>query len=119
VKSGNRLGFFLTFLSMTRIAFRMQLKPGFEAEYRKRHDEIWPELTQLLREHGISEYSIFLDAPTGMLFGMLTSADPLKMDALPAHPVMKKWWTFMKEVMDTNPDHSPVSLPLQEVFHMD
>lgn len=104
---------------MPRLAFRMQLKPGFETEYRRRHDEIWPELVDLLHEKGISDYSIFLEESTGALFGVLTSADPMKMSELPGQPVMKKWWAYMKEIMDANPDDSPVSIPLTEVFHLD
>lgn len=97
----------------------MQLKPGFETEYRRRHDEIWPELVALLHEKGISDYSIFLDEPSGALFGVLCSADPMKMDELPVQPIMKKWWAYMKDIMDANPDDSPVSIPLTEVFHLD
>jgi L-rhamnose mutarotase len=104
---------------MPRLAFRMQLKPGFETEYRRRHDEIWTELVRLLHDKGISDYSIFLDEPSGALFGVLTAADTGKMDELPAHPVMKKWWAYMKDIMDANADDSPVSIPLTEVFHLD
>lgn len=104
---------------MPRLAFRMQLKPGFELEYRRRHDEIWPELVELLHQKGITDYSIFLDQPSGALFGVLHAADPMKMDELPGHPVMKKWWAYMKDIMDANPDDSPVSIPLKEVFHLD
>jgi len=104
---------------MPRLAFRMQLKPGFETEYRRRHDALWPDLAELLREKGISDYSIFLDPPTGTLIGVLKVNDTERMDELPAHPVMKKWWAHMKDIMDAHPDDSPVSLPLQEVFHLD
>jgi len=104
---------------MPRIAFRMQLNPGQEAEYRRRHDAIWPELSDLLHRAGVSDYSIFLDEPTGQLFGYLVSSDPGKMEALPGEAVMRKWWAHMKDIMDVNPDDSPVSIPLQEVFHMD
>lgn len=103
---------------MKRLAFRMNLFPGMEEEYKKRHDEIWPELVGLLQERGISDYSIFLDDRTGHLFGVLKISDALHMDDLPAQPVMQKWWTHMKDIMETHADHSPVSIPLQEVFHM-
>jgi len=103
---------------MKRIAFKMQLHKGCEEEYRKRHDEIWPELKDLLKETGISEYSIFLDATTNSLFGVLQINDELSMNRLPENPVMKRWWDYMKDIMDTNPDHSPVSIPLQEVFYL-
>jgi L-rhamnose mutarotase len=101
-----------------RIAFKMQLFRGFEAEYRRRHDELWPELQQLLKENGISEYSIFLDASTNGLFGVLKIEDPAALDTLPHNPVMQKWWDYMKDIMETNPDHSPVSIPLPELFYL-
>ena len=104
---------------MPRLAFRMKLHPGQEEEYKRRHDDLWPELEQLLKETGISEYSIFLDPETLHLFGVLTVNDPLRMDELPAHPVMQKWWAWMKDIMDSNPDNSPVSVPLQQVFHLE
>ena len=103
---------------MQRIAFKMQLHKGQEAEYLKRHDELWPELQQLLKDTGISDYYIFLDPDTNALFGVLTIADPLALDALPAQPVMKRWWAHMKDIMETNADNSPVSLPLKQVFYL-
>lgn len=103
---------------MHRIAFKMQLHKGFEQEYKKRHDEIWPELQGLLKENGISEYSIFLDESTNSLFGVLKAEDPAKLDELPAQPVMQRWWKYMADIMETNPDSSPVSIPLTEVFYL-
>lgn len=103
---------------MQRLAFKMKLFPGKKEEYQKRHDEIWPDLVALLKETGISEYSIFLDEETNTLFGVLKSADPAKQDELPNHPVMKKWWAYMKDIMESNPDNSPVSVSLPEVFYM-
>ena len=103
---------------MFRIAFKMQLLPGFEEEYKKRHDEIWPELQSLLQENGISEYSIFLDETTNSLFGVLKTEYPKALDNLPAQPVMQRWWKYMADIMETNPDHSPASIPLREVFYM-
>ena len=99
-------------------AFTMQLKPGFEAEYRKRHDEIWPELSDLLHAAGVSDYSIFLDPKTLVLFGVLKRTDNHTMDDLPNHPVMKKWWAYMADIMDSNPDNSPVAVDLKPVFYM-
>lgn len=96
----------------------MKLKPGFEAEYKKRHDEIWPELQELLGSHGIRDYSIFLDRETNSLFGVLNIDDPKELDKLPATPVMQRWWKYMADIMDTNADHSPVSIPLDEVFYL-
>lgn len=102
-----------------RLAFKMKLHKGQEAEYKKRHDELWPELRLLLKETGVSDYSIFLDESTGDLLGVLKVKDPILMNELPLHPVMQKWWAFMKDIMESNSDNSPVSIPLKEVFHLD
>lgn len=101
-----------------RLAFKMKLFPGQEAEYKRRHDEICPELQALLKETGIREYSIFLDKETYALFGVLDITDPAKMDTLPQHEVMQRWWAYMAGIMESNEDHSPVSVPLQEVFYL-
>ncbi|HZY80259.1 MAG TPA: L-rhamnose mutarotase [Cyclobacteriaceae bacterium] len=101
-----------------RVAFRMQLHKGKEAEYKKRHDEIWPELSSLLKKTGVREYSIFLHEETGGLFGVLTIDDPKLLDKLPEQAIMKKWWAYMKDIMDSNPDNSPISIPLKEVFYL-
>lgn len=103
---------------MNRIAFKMKLFPGFKAEYDKRHKEIWPELVALLKQTGISEYSIFLDEETNSLFGVLKAEDAKLLDTLPSHAVMQKWWKYMGDIMESNPDNSPVSVPLVEVFYM-
>ncbi len=103
---------------MPRVAFKMQLLQGFETEYTKRHDEIWPELQQLLSAVGISEYSIFLDETSHALFGVMKVTNSAALDTLPQQPVMQKWWAYMKDIMDTNADHSPVSIPLKEVFYL-
>ena len=99
-------------------AFRMQLKPGMAEEYRRRHDEIWPELVELLRQAGIRDYSIHLDRETGTLFALLRRPPDHRMADLPDHPVMKRWWAHMADIMATNPDNSPVDKPLVTVFHM-
>jgi L-rhamnose mutarotase len=103
---------------MNRIAFKMKLFPGLKEEYKKRHDEIWPELVALLKDTGISEYSIFLDEETNSLFGVLKAEDAKELDNLPSHAVMQKWWAYMGDIMESNPDNSPVSVPLNEVFYM-
>ena len=103
---------------MARIAFKMQLLPGQEAEYKKRHDEIWPELSVLLKHSGVSEYSIFLDDETNGLFGFLKVEDQEQLDSLPAQIIMQKWWAYMSDIMETNLDSSPVSIPLKEVFYL-
>lgn len=105
-------------IGLQRVAFKMKLIKGFEAEYKKRHDEIWPDLQVLLKDSGISEYSIFLEEETGSLFGFLKMESPIKLDELPSYPVMQKWWKFMGDIMETNPDNSPVSIPLKEVFYL-
>ena len=97
----------------------MKLKPGFEAEYKKRHDEIWPELEAMLSESGISDYSIYLDEETLTLFAFQKVADKVKEAQIPNNPIVKKWWAYMADIMETNPDNSPVTKPLREVFHMD
>ena len=104
---------------MIRNAFKMRLKPGNEAEYKRRHDEIWPELAAALTAAGVSDYSIFLDEETLTLFAVQKLADGHGASALPDHPVVRKWWAFMADLMEVNPDESPVCKPLYEVFHMD
>jgi L-rhamnose mutarotase len=104
---------------MQRIAFTMQLKPGFEEEYKRRHDEIWPELASLLREAGISNYSIYLDDVTLRLFAYMEVSDRYDENWLPQQPVMRKWWDMMGDVMETNPDNSPLTISLKEVFLLD
>src|SRR5688572_2743193 len=100
---------------MQRVAFKMTLFKGQEEEYKKRHDALWPELHELLKATGVQAYSIFLDESTNSLFGVLQIDNPVKLDELPAHPVMQKWWAYMKDIMESNPDNSPVSIPLKEV----
>lgn len=103
---------------MQRVAFKMQLFAGNEEEYKKRHDELWPELAELLKATGIHEYSIFLDESTGSLFGVLKAEDARALDNLPEHPVMQRWWKYMGDIMESNPDNSPVQISLKEVFYL-
>jgi L-rhamnose mutarotase len=103
---------------MSRVGFKMQLLKGNEEEYKKRHDAIWPELQELLEKSGISNYVIYLDEPTGVLFASMNVTDDNTTAENPHHPVMKKWWDFMGDIMVTNPDHSPVATPLKEVFFL-
>lgn len=102
-----------------RIAFKMRLKPGFRDEYRRRHNEIWPELKALLKESGISEYSIFYDEETGLLFGFQKVDGDSSSQDLAKEPVVQKWWAYMADLMDVNPDNSPVTTNLEEVFFME
>src|SRR4030095_2208711 len=103
---------------MQRLAFKMQLLAGFEKEYEKRHDEIWPELKDLLKSKGISQYSIYLDEKTRELFAVLEVPSREKLHELPAEAIMKKWWDYMSDIMETNADHSPVTIPLKHVFFL-
>lgn len=103
---------------MERFAFKMQLKPGNEAEYKKRHDEIWPELAQLLKDSGVSDYAIFLDEETSTLFALQKQNGQSSQD-LGKTEIVQKWWKYMADIMETNPDDSPVSVPLKEVFYLE
>ena len=103
---------------MQRKAFKMYLLPGHSVEYKKRHDEIWPELVELLHQAGIQNYSIFLDESTRTLFAYLEAPDLAALDSLPAQELMKKWWAYMADIMETYPDHSPVSIDLTPVFYV-
>ena len=104
---------------MKRNAFKMKLKPGFEEEYKRRHDEIWPELREELSKAGVSDYSVYLDAETLILFAFQKLSADHTSDDLPHKAIVQKWWAYMADIMETNPDHSPVCIPLKEVFHMD
>ncbi|WP_422383167.1 L-rhamnose mutarotase [Roseibium album] len=104
---------------MEKLAFKMILNPGMEEEYKKRHDEIWPELAALLKSAGIRDYSIHLDRDTNILFGVLWREDGHKMEDLPEHPVMQKWWAHMSDIMASRPDNKPVVKELETVFHLD
>lgn len=103
---------------MNRVAFKMRLKPRCREEYHRRHNAIWPELRELLRQSGVQDYSIFLDEETGTLFAVQKVSGAGSQD-LGSHPVVQRWWKYMADIMETNPDNSPVSVPLAEVFHMD
>jgi L-rhamnose mutarotase len=104
---------------MHRHAFKMKLKPGRAAEYKKRHDEIWPELAAELKAAGVSDYSIFLDEETLTLFAVQKLSEGNTAAALPDSPVVRKWWDYMAPLMETKPDHAPVTEALREVFHLD
>jgi L-rhamnose mutarotase len=100
------------------IAFRMLLRPGTEKEYRRRHDQIWPDLETELRSAGIQEYRIFRDPENHCLFGVITRARSHRMDELPQKPVMRRWWAMMADLMVTEPDLSPSVTTLEEVFRL-
>ncbi len=103
---------------MLRKAFIMTVKPGFEVEYERRHNPIWPELETVLRQHGVLSYSIFLHAETRQLFAYAEVEDEARWNAIAATPVCRRWWASMKELMPTRADNSPVSKELREVFHI-
>lgn len=102
---------------MEKVAFRMTLNEGQLDEYRRRHDDIWPELADLLREAGVRDYSIHYDPDTRALFAVMWREEG-GTDALPDHQVMKRWWAHMADIMDTHPDNRPVEVPLHTVFHL-
>lgn len=100
------------------VAVRMTLHPGQAAEYRRRHDAIWPELVEALTAAGVLDYRIFLDAETNLLFAVLTRRTDHTMDALREEPVMRRWWTMMADIMETGPTLEPLTAPLSEVFRL-
>ncbi len=104
---------------MEQVAFLMHLKKGNEAEYRRRHDEIWPELKNALSDAGICDYSIFLDEATGNLFAVLRLKPDNTRHNLPSLPVMRRWWDCMADLMDVDSTNKPIERALLPVFHMD
>ena len=104
---------------MKREAFKMYLKPGCEAEYEKRHAAIWPELRQLLSENGVYDYSIYWDKETNILFACQKIRGDESSQNMGSNPVVQKWWDYMADIMEVNPDNSPVSISLPEVFFME
>ncbi len=103
---------------MERYAFRMRLNAGMEAEYQRRHDEIWPELVDLLHGAGVSDYSIYLDRESRLLFGVLARSAGHGMDDLPNSPVMQRWWAHMADIMEVADGNAPIAVPLVPLFHM-
>ena len=104
---------------MIRKAFVMSLNPGQEAEYRRRHNPIWPELEAVLKEHGVHNYSIFLHPQTHQLFAYAQIEDEARWAAIANTDACRRWWVHMKDLMPSNPDNSPVANDLREVFHLD
>lgn len=102
-----------------RQGFVMQLKKGFEAEYQRRHDAIWPELKALLSESGVYDYTIFLEEESGTLFAFQRTRGEGGSQDLGSNPIVQRWWAYMSDIMETHEDNSPVSIPLREVFHLD
>lgn len=104
---------------MIRKAFVMTLHPGQEAEYERRHNPIWPELQAVLRSHGVRNYSIFLDRETNRLFAYAEIEDEARWEQIAQTEPCRRWWAHMKDIMESNPDDSPVAVELREVFHLD
>lgn len=104
---------------MKRSAFKMKLKPGAAAEYRRRHDDIWPELKSLLSGAGIYDYTIFLDEETNTLFAVQKTSGDHGSQELVDSEIVQRWWAYMADIMETNPDNSPKSKALTEMFHLE
>jgi len=104
---------------MKRFGFKMKMYPGFKEEYRKRHSEIWPELVTMLKNEGVCNYSIFLDEETNILFGYQEQTGESSSQDLGTTEIVMKWWKYMADIMVTNPDNSPVTIPLEQVFFME
>ena len=104
---------------MNRYAFKMKLNPNCKEEYKKRHQAIWPELSQLLKDSGVREYSIFLDEETSTLFAFQKLSGDGSSQDLGSTEIVQKWWAYMADIMETNSDNSPVSIPLEEVFYLE
>jgi len=103
---------------MKRLAFKMYLKEGQKEEYLRRHREIWPEVVDLLKKAGVGEYSIFLDEKSHVLFAVQTITSKEGSQSLGNHEIIQKWWDYMADIMEVNPDNSPVSEELDEVFYL-
>jgi L-rhamnose mutarotase len=102
-----------------RFGFKMKLLPGYRDEYYRRHSQIWPELVKLLKDEGIGNYSIFLDEETNTLFAYQEQSGASSSQDLGNTEIVKKWWKYMSDIMETNADYSPVTIPLEKVFYME
>lgn len=103
---------------MIRKAFLMSVNPDQHAEYQRRHDEIWPELAATLTQHGASNYNIFLCEQTSQLFAYVEIEDEARWHAVAKTEVCQRWWQYMKDIMPSNPDNSPISQELKPVFYL-
>jgi L-rhamnose mutarotase len=104
---------------MKKVAFKMKLKPGFKEEYRRRHNELWPEVKELLKANGISDYSIFFDEETNQLFAVEKIDDSVARKDLGKDQVIKNWWDYLADIMEVKPDNSPVIAKLEMIFHLE
>ncbi len=104
---------------MIRKSFQMKLYPGQAAEYERRHNLLWPEMKEMIHAHGGRNYSIFLNKDTNILYGYIELEDAELWAKSADTPICRKWWDYMADIMETNPDNSPLSVDLDEVFHLD
>ncbi len=104
---------------MKRVALKMKIHQGKVDEYKRRHDELWPELEELLKATTISDYGIFLDEETHILFASLKIENEDLLQKLPQNTIIKRWWAYMADIMETNEDNSPKSVDLKEVFYLE
>ena len=104
---------------MIRKAFLMTLRPGHQDEYERRHNPIWPELREVLKRHGVSNYSIFLERASDRLFAYAEVESEELWRQIARTDACRRWWAHMKELMLTDPDDSPLAVDLDEVFHLD
>ena len=102
-----------------RFAFKMFLKPGLEDEYERRHAALWPELKKQISEAGVRNYSIYWDRETNILFGYQEIEGEQSSQDMGADEITRKWWDYMADIMEVNPDNSPLTVPVREVFHLD
>ena len=103
---------------MKQFVFEMKLNAGKIAEYKIRHDKIWPEIVLLLNTSNIKDYTIYLNQDTGTIFSIIKISEELGIEMLGNHPIIQKWWILMKDIIQCHPNHSPFSLPLKEVFYL-
>ena len=104
---------------MTRLGFKMKLYDGMKEEYARRHNQLWPEMKEMIHQYGGKNYTIFLDEETNVLFGYIEVESRELWDKSADTEICRKWWDYMADIMETNPDNSPVSIDLTEVFHLD
>lgn len=100
-------------------AFKMKVYDGMAEEYEKRHDNLWPEMKKMIKDAGAKNYSIFFDKETNYLFAYVELEDEELWARNGENPICRKWWDYMADIMDTNPDNSPVAEPMKMVFHLD
>lgn len=103
---------------MVRKGFKMYLHPGMAGEYERRHKALWPKMREMIHEYGGENYSIFLDEATNVLYGYLEVEDEARWALSADTEINRKWWDYMADIMETNPDNSPVCVDLQQVFYL-